>query len=83
MRFHSQRLVLDTFEPCFSETLIFTDLCNRFKVFSEISEKTAMKEKSLSGGKLPFEFFLLGPAKLAMRIEIGGAYPSKPLGGFF
>jgi hypothetical protein len=39
-------------------------------------------EKSLPGGKLPFVIFLLGPAKLALRMEAGGARPLQATPGW-
>ena len=86
--FISNGLVLDTFEPFYPKRQSFTSLCNRFSVFSEmpagISGRKNCNEAILCSRRAssPSQKSLLGPAKPALRIEIGGVNSSIPPSGF-
>ncbi|MBR5379054.1 MAG: hypothetical protein IK140_00810 [Clostridia bacterium] len=78
---------MDTFKLIYPKRQSFTNPSNRFSVFAKnpagFFERKNRNEAILCSRRAssPSQKSLLGPVKLALRIEIGGVNPSKPPGG--
>ncbi|MBR5379472.1 MAG: hypothetical protein IK140_02970 [Clostridia bacterium] len=89
MEFHFQRFGFwNILSDLYPKRLMISDLSGRFTVFSEmpagISGRKNCNEAIICSRRAsaPSQKSLLGPAKLALRIEAGGVNTSKSPGRF-